>query len=363
MLLVILGAGATADWSPGRARSDFAWGSPLTDELVADTPNSRSLLNEIPDLAASGLVAHVRGELSRNAAGQTLETILDEAAKPDDELSRELIAFRLYVQAYLCRVSTDGLAEVGGATNQFLLVRALEHWRRSGDEPILYVTFNYDTVLDQALAGQYGWKPNGDLSSYIQDARFRLLKLHGSYNWGQVTTNPSPWGYGVGPGVDWKRTFREEILRLAATGGLNVTTQLRLLTERISNQGADWVHTQEKPERNLLMVPALAVPLRSKARFVCPLEHVEELNRLLPEVDRILSVGWKAGEPHFIERLGAIPPNARLLVVNRTAHSRRAVAETISARTSVRLEPDDDGDRKHAFTELVRSGALGRFLS
>ena len=70
-----------------------------------------------------------------------------------------------------------------------------------------------------------------------------------------------------------------------------------------------------------LLLPALAVPLRTKATFVCPPDHIEKLRSELSKVDRIVSVGWKAGEPHFLDLLGVIEGPARLIVVNRSAES------------------------------------------
>jgi hypothetical protein len=156
MLMVILGAGASYDFE--MSHRDLAWRAPLTDELVNESLNTTTLLNEIPDQAASGLVAYLRRE-RRKSGRDSLESALDRLLGTSSP--RDLLAFRMYVQDYLERVSRLGVQEVGSVTNHALLVWTIESWRavQKNREPIAYVTFNYDTILDQALAGQYGWSP------------------------------------------------------------------------------------------------------------------------------------------------------------------------------------------------------------
>jgi hypothetical protein len=305
-------------------------------------------------------VEFIGGRLNPRAEGQTLEAILDEVATSEGELTREMVAFRLYVQAYLSRVSTDGLEETAGRTNHALMVRTIEHWRRPRKENVLYVTFNYDTVLDQALAGQYGWSPDSILSTYIADDRFQLFKLHGSCNWGQLTSYISPFGTGPTDGAGWTREYRTLILKLAAESAIGLTHYLRLLPGRL-NRGQDWAAPIDSGGP-YLMLPALAVPMRTKARFACPPEHVEELRRLLPQVDRIISIGWKAGEPDFLELLGSVQKNSRLVAINRTARSRRTVVENIGKVAGIIAEPDDETERPRAFADFARSG-ISSFLA
>src|SRR4029077_15245709 len=46
-------------------------------------------------------------------------------------------------------------------------------------------------------------------------------------------------------------------------------------------------------------VPAIALPLQSKAEFECPTQHLDALKALLPEVTKCLVIGWRGKEPHF----------------------------------------------------------------
>ena len=46
--------------------------------------------------------------------------------------------------------------------------------------------------------------------------------------------------------------------------------------------------------------PALAVPAGETKTFVCPNSHIEVLKKELAKTDRILVIGWKAGDPHLL---------------------------------------------------------------
>lgn len=173
MLLVVVGAGASNNFIPGRIDIDPELIPPLTDELVSNLPANRAVLASLPERAASGLVA----ELRRRIGSQSLEKVLDEIVSEDGDSTREMIAFRLYLQALLGRVSDKGVTAVGAVTNQTHLVRKIERWRRQhdSDNPVLYVTFNYDTILDQAIGSEHQWlKGRGGpaLDDYIASPKF-----------------------------------------------------------------------------------------------------------------------------------------------------------------------------------------------
>jgi hypothetical protein len=52
-------------------------------------------------------------------------------------------------------------------------------------------------------------------------------------------------------------------------------------------------------------IPALAIPTVSKPGFVCPEEHVQLLRGYLPNVTRLVMIGWRGGERHFLEMLAS----------------------------------------------------------
>lgn len=113
----------------------------------------------------------------------------------------------------------------------------------------------------------------------------QLIKLHRSVNWARVFQtrasyhNNNPW-----------TVVRDHIERAASLEISNV-----------------FVQTDQHPcglfENGLGLVPAVAIPVEQKAYFECPETHLRELERLLPQIDKLLLIGWRASEDHFLELL------------------------------------------------------------
>jgi hypothetical protein len=49
--------------------------------------------------------------------------------------------------------------------------------------------------------------------------------------------------------------------------------------------------------------PALAIPVRKKQSFVCPKDHLTCLEKLLPQTTKMIIVGWRGMEDHFVNML------------------------------------------------------------
>ncbi|HEX6573863.1 MAG TPA: hypothetical protein VF042_02740 [Gemmatimonadaceae bacterium] len=80
----------------------------------------------------------------------------------------------------------------------------------------------------------------------------------------------------------------------------------------LSNDYARMSHYTDSNSVGELFVPAIAVPVVQKSEFECPREHLNTLKAMLPEVDRILAIGWASNEKHFLKLLRAgltMPPS------------------------------------------------------
>lgn len=362
MLMVILGAGASYDFES--SHTTLTWRAPLTDSLVDPTSAARALLNDIPDHAAGGLVGHLRAQRTKtNPVG--LEADLD-AVQAGGGADRELLAFRMYVHSYMQTVSAQGLEDVNWVTNQALLVRTIENWRRQEpDRTVAYVTFNYDTILDQALAAQYGWRPVDDLNTlrlnqYISgDPRFLLLKMHGSSDWAEMTDRSiDPF---VARSSDRAEVAKKILLAAAAAGPLNIAEPVGLASTR--PWSFDWIRTRTG-NQTYCNVPAMALPLGSKVTFGCPQEHLAKFDSVWPNVDRLLTIGWKGGEPHFLDRLKLSPHSVRLEVVSKSEVTKRDVKERLEASgmaVNGSYTPGPGGE--WAFSSFLQDGGLEAFLS
>jgi hypothetical protein len=118
----------------------------------------------------------------------------------------------------------------------------------------------------------------------------------------------------------------------------------------------------DNPDQNyddgVAYAPAIAVPLAVKASFACPDDHLQRFKDLLPTADRILIVGWRAGEAHVRELLAAIYRGPNVLVVSRTEDSASAVIATLrSAGLRANYMPLGGG-----FSGLHRTAALWDFV-
>jgi hypothetical protein len=352
VLLVVLGAGASYDYArdhppaPPGGRDILNFRPPLTDALVNSGELSRSVLNDVPDRAASALVGALRGR----PASVSLEQWLDQKiGDPEGDNARELLALRLYLQILLGKCSEEGLEEVSGVTNQAVLVRSIDGWRRSQSKPrpVLYVTFNYDSILDRALVTHFRWQPRS-LEAYVDRDEFKLFKLHGSWNWKQVT--------GVRCEYDIPEKVPVAELRRALLD--NARSFPGRLGEIVLSGGNQYAHRfGDGPHR--LALPALAIPFGTKATFMCHPGHHAELSRLLPGVDHMLSIGWKGGEPHFLEMLKGIQGNATLRVVDpgdKTDLRRSPLRETLrSGGVPISDEIPGPAQEEVGFTDFIGS--------
>jgi hypothetical protein len=57
---------------------------------------------------------------------------------------------------------------------------------------------------------------------------------------------------------------------------------------------------------NIPLFPAIAIPVEIKSSFECPSDHLDCLNAHLEKVTKILIVGWRAAEKHFLDLLSRV---------------------------------------------------------
>ena len=193
MLMVIMGAGASFDSAashpivPDRASYGAAYSEfrpPLANDLFDRREIFRAALTRYPYLA------HVTTKLRNRADGKSVEEVLQSLSEIRDLNSiipHELLAVRYYLRDVIGLCSSKWLEEVDGITNQKQLVQditsAIGFSRDQGwPERVLFVTFNYDSLIEDALA-QFGFQVTNIDSYFRQSPHFALYKLHGSYNW------------------------------------------------------------------------------------------------------------------------------------------------------------------------------------
>ena len=106
------------------------------------------------------------------------------------------------------------------------------------------------------------------------------------------------------------------------------------------------------------MAPAIAIPFETKFSFECPRAHREALEACLPEITKIIIVGWRGVETHFLDLLKRIPRPVQTVIVARDGQQAEATSSHLAA-AGVAIDPRPSSA---SFTDFVRSTAPDDFL-
>ncbi len=320
MLMVVFGAGASFDSvphrPPGMSFKEREYRPPRANELFGDRLQFQRAMEQFPKCLA--VIPHLRK--AGISVEQELEKLQAEAVE-DPQRHRQLAAIRYYLHSMFGECVHLWSSNVARCvTNYKTLLDHVRHWRK-GKEQVCLVTFNYDTMLEDAL-------PVIDiqvreLPDYIASDTYKVIKLHGSVNWGREVETVIE-----GLGERAQKEIINELIDRAAD--LQISQRYQ-----ISNSRPMFRYYQ------VALFPALAIPVERKRSFECPPEHLDALRTCIPDVSKILIVGWRATEYNFLD-----------LLVN-------------NLRTRVRVMVVAGG-RNHAdemATKLAEAGIKGDFLS
>jgi hypothetical protein len=252
---------------------------PLADALFEPRPLFEEWQRRFPD------VMQVAPFLEMRRAGESVEDVL---ARFLDEVPQyphrrtQLAAVRFYIQAIIAATEAKWYGEAPVATNHMALLDQIEAARSGRAHPI-FVTFNYDRMIEDALANR--GRTFNTIDDYITPLEPALIKLHGS--------------------VDWVRSFQ---LHRPGTIGGNVFEMARGICRNVHDlpQNAP-IHKffglpPVQDQRGLVM-PAIAIPIKEKSSFECPKGHIDRLVTDIRKVRTIVTIGWRGAESHFLNLL------------------------------------------------------------
>ncbi len=193
MLLVIFGAGASYNsvYHHPPPEAHFAtnlervqrfgayeeFRPPLANQLFDDRPLFVQIMQDYA--ACMPLVNLLRGDVR---VEQQLAKF-EEQAKTFPTRKRQLTSIRYYLHHVLWRCQAFWASEHKGITNHPTFLDAIERWRYEKGEQVCLVTFNYDTMLEEAMLQLWGWEFT-NLNAYTSRSEYKLIKLHGSVDWG-----------------------------------------------------------------------------------------------------------------------------------------------------------------------------------
>jgi len=272
---------------------------------------------------------------------QRLEELQAEGER-DPVRQSQLAAVRFYLRMMLWFCEQRWISASQGVTNYHSLIDQLRRSRRP-NEPVLLVTFNYDRLIEQALTVfGVGIEITG-FPQYIDSNIFKLYKLHGSVHWARTIDNNLS-----SIGRNDQLEIRREIIRMMPE--LKISERFRFI-DSYETTGVDGV----------ALFPAIALPVEVKSRFECPEDHIASLCAHLPKVTKILVIGWRGAEKHFLALLkehlpkGGVP----MQVVAGGSGAANATIDQLGRNGVATMPIALPG----GFSEYIASGEAGRFFA
>jgi len=326
MLMVVFGAGASYDSIPSRPppRQRIAgvlgdpisgYRLPLAKELFEDRPLFNDWLARFEH--CQGVIVRLRNACKAGSLEHELQKMQDEA-KNNPWRHKQLAAVQFYLQSMLwdCKRELDNDSTTTSTNYKELLVQ-IEDSRIQKNEKICLVTFNYDTMLEDALP-LVGVEIN-DLHDYVGNENYKIIKLHGSVNWAHRVAAPIE----EFPDTGDLGVANEVIERRAE---LNILPEFRIIHRPLGGNLALGYPPLEEP-----LFPALAIPVENKREYEyeCPEDHLKALRDFIPEVSKMLLIGWRGTETAFLQSL---KENLRKMVYVMAVNGELAAAKEANDR-------------------------------
>ncbi len=292
MLMVVFGAGASFDSSdtfrpPKPGAPDREERPPLANDLFQQRAFFDAAVREYRECAP--VVTRLRRHFDSTLEAEMERLRLE--AQQEEQTAVELHAVRYYLRNILWRCAEAWLQTTTGVTNYVQLLRQIRFWHNHHrGEEVWLVTFNYDTLLEDACSRALAMEIR-TVSGYVSRV-FKVIKPHGSVNW--VRTLQS-----IATNVDTAPQVEHAII----ARGSSVTVDPGFHVVSALNQTV-------LEGRNVY--PAIALPVNSKLDFESPEDHVTQLKAAVPAVTKLLVIGWRGTEPHFLDfwkqpRLKSVP--------------------------------------------------------
>jgi hypothetical protein len=296
MLVVIFGAGASYDSLDTDHMETVApvigWQPPLAAQLFALRPGTFGTVMDTFRTAQAAFMQLQRAVGRNEPVEDAIERFMTSNA--DALGQRQISAVLFYLQEIIWRSGQTWVNASFGQTNYAYLAQQIERWRIEHEERVTYVTFNYDLMLEEALRPFLVFN---QFTDYVGGST-QLLKVHGSVDWGQIVETSERNG-----DSDGRRYLVDHAPDLFPE-------------RRHFGRFHNWTTSYPKDlPSTLSMYPAMALPTRGKAGFVCPPEQILQLQFAIQEMDRLLMIGWKAEEKHMLEYLAKAPQRVRSHVV------------------------------------------------
>lgn len=188
----------------------------------------------------------------------------------------------------------------------------------------------------------YGALQIESLDDYISHSEYQLIKLHGSWNWArEVDTRIEE--------IDKLGSWPLVHLLIERAAELKISDRYQIATDKpIFKTGST------------ALFPAIAIPVETKSSYECPSKHLDALKEFLPQVTKILIIGWRAAEQTFLSLLAKALPakDVKVLVI---AGGEEAAQQTIFQLRQAGV-PGNYSNTKGGFTDFIHNRRGDGFL-
>lgn len=344
-VIIILGAGASHDYiDEGIVPMTLSpWKPPLTDQIFGSSQHTE-IIDHFPE--ATNLVSGARLNISKDNTLESYIQKVSEKSKTVEGRQRQLIAFRFYLQNLFEMISEKYYQH--GNNHGELVNQILD---REGGGTACVVTFNYDTLFEKSVDNVLSTK---NLYSYI-DGEIKVIKPHGSHNWAHVISTKF---LDDQEEIDDLGAYKFLMRNPSFISGQDPSKVFVKLIEKMKENKYQY-HDPKNPRLALHIYPAIAIPTTSKHEFVLPEDHLNTLVECLKETDRILVIGWKAGDNNL---LGLMEDNINR-AVHVTAVSPNDPESILNNMYTAKVPIGSFKHFKMTYTEFMKSNEAEKFFN
>lgn len=344
--LIITGAGASYDFlvpeDYGDLKFNFIkWQPPTTNSLL-DGSRFQELIDKYPEM--DEIASMIRGKLRRKNYPLSFEDILTDIhinfTPRDPELHKGFVALLFYLSELFSYVTKRYYRQHNNYRHLKLLLK------QSADK-VLFVNFNYDLLLEKSIFDE-------DLKSiddYVADETYKIIKIHGAYNW------------------FIKELVATRIDETLKCYGLYLNNAERISRPATKDNHEIVIREYEDPKNILTepylnqlqahaFYPALALPVIEKRNYICPENHIAILKKEIAKIDRVMVIGWRAGDK-FMHRLLEIELAKRKIPVAFIGGSN---ARDVIRSVGIPLRDSTTLINERGFSDFISSGEGEEFI-
>ncbi len=284
MKLIIFGAGASyyslhTKYNSNSSENEL-WKPPLANEIFSNRVNFIEILKNFDGAMSLKSQAILHPDLE-----EYFQELWDFANDNNDNLSfAKIINTQYFLQKLFMSIS-DQYGNLGDS-NYDVISNFANNYSICKKSEILFVSFNYDILLERALERVLKIKFNS-IDDYLK-YNIKYIKPHGSCNWFRN------FGRRIGKGSIGSITgINPEFFTKKLYEG---STSYEIIEQNLNEE---FVLRNQFNTNEHFGLPQLLIPIKNKDEFVLPPNHFEYLENYLEKVEEILIIGWKGTEEKF----------------------------------------------------------------